>query len=371
MNFLQVSALWGLLAFSVPVLIHFLSTSKRTKIPFGTISFLQTVNTTSSRSLQLSQIPLLISRILFISAICFLMAKPYQNKPNGGREYWVEDQIINSKEYQSIVSQLPNNQEINIFSLVSDSTENSVFFRSAWQMISHLNKSPDSISVYSLSELKTFKGSPVPLSSKINWMAIPQDEHTIQTEKGYEVISTNQSTRFILDDENNYTGQLIFFQGDSSSQIKEVIDYLREFLPYSINWTDDIDQADWIIESSENIIENHTKPTVIFSPTNESISIERCGLSKYIIRGQITIENMMNSNLPVFLASLFNQNYVETARYDHRQIQPLQFSNLFESDILKDNNTGRHELSPLWYLILIPILFLERTLSLKSKGKSI
>jgi hypothetical protein len=376
MTFLQSSALWGLLALALPVLIHFLSSNKRTKIPLGTIRFLETASTTSSRSLQLSQIPLLLSRILLLTTICLIMAKPAFNVNKSGLQYWVEDRIVNNEDYQSILSQLSPAEDLNIFSFTSDSTEYSIFFRSGWQMIEHLNHSKDSITVYSLSELRNFKGSPIPISSRLNWITLPQDEVVNSTDKGYQIISNHQNTRFIKSEQSiaeiQSKGILNICNQDSSEHIKNLIENLSEYLPYSINWTVKEDQADWVILSSTRQAGQTSKPTLIYRPSGESLSIKKLAKDHYSIFGAMDIEQIMSSNLPVLIASILNQNYVESDKYDHRQINPLHFSTMYEAQKVKaDSADNNEEIPRRWYLILIPLLFLERTLSLMGKRKSI
>jgi hypothetical protein len=304
------------------------------------------------------------------------MAKPAYNVKKSGFQYWVEDRIVNNQDYQSILSQLPPIEDLHIFSFTSDSSEHATFFRSGWQMIEHLNIANDSVNVYSLSELRNFSGKPQPISSQINWITLPQNEKITSTEKGYQIISNNQNTRFINSDETNEEikskGILNICNQDSSEHLKTLIGNLSEYLPYSLNWTVSEGQADWVIVSSVDEAEQKSKPTLLYTPSEESLSIKRSGKDQYSISGAMDIEQIMSSNLPVYIASILNQSYVESDKYDHRQINPLQFSTIYKAQKTKEDSADNNEEIPrMWYLILLPLLFLERGLSLMGKRKSI
>jgi len=77
LNFLAPSLLWGLLAISLPIIIHFYSRFKATNIEFSTIQFIKKLKTTSIRRLRIKEFLLMLIRILIISTIVIMFSQPY------------------------------------------------------------------------------------------------------------------------------------------------------------------------------------------------------------------------------------------------------------------------------------------------------
>ena len=79
MNFLAPSLLWGLFAISLPIIIHFYSRFKATKIEFSTVQFIKQLKTTSIRRLRIKEFLLMLIRILIITAIVIMVSQPFTN----------------------------------------------------------------------------------------------------------------------------------------------------------------------------------------------------------------------------------------------------------------------------------------------------
>lgn len=76
MTFLNPAILFGLLAASIPILLHFLNLRKLKKIEFSTLSFLKELQKTKIRRIKLKQWLLLLLRILIIISLVFAFARP-------------------------------------------------------------------------------------------------------------------------------------------------------------------------------------------------------------------------------------------------------------------------------------------------------
>ncbi|WP_296623464.1 BatA domain-containing protein [Marivirga sp.] len=68
-------ALWGLTALAIPILIHLWSKNKTKEIEFGSIRFLRESSTLQSRKITLSDIPLLLVRLMILIFVVALLAK--------------------------------------------------------------------------------------------------------------------------------------------------------------------------------------------------------------------------------------------------------------------------------------------------------
>ncbi|MBI9071288.1 MAG: BatA domain-containing protein [Melioribacteraceae bacterium] len=76
MTFLNPAMLFGLLAASIPILLHLLNLRKLKKIEFSTVAFLKELQKTKIRKVKIKQIILLILRILIILSLVFAFARP-------------------------------------------------------------------------------------------------------------------------------------------------------------------------------------------------------------------------------------------------------------------------------------------------------
>src|SRR4030066_1542341 len=76
MTFLNPAVLFGLLAASIPILIHLFNLRKLKKIEFSTLSFLKELQKNKIRKVKLKQWLLLALRVLIILGIVFAFARP-------------------------------------------------------------------------------------------------------------------------------------------------------------------------------------------------------------------------------------------------------------------------------------------------------
>jgi len=79
LNFLSPLFLWGLIAISLPVIIHFYSRFKATNVEFSTVQFIKKLKATSIRRLQIKQLLLMLLRVLIITAIVLMFSQPFTN----------------------------------------------------------------------------------------------------------------------------------------------------------------------------------------------------------------------------------------------------------------------------------------------------
>ncbi len=84
MNFLYPTFLFGLLAVSIPILIHLFNLQKPRKVLFPNVRFLRQVQQSTSNKLKLKHLLILASRILFLVFLVFCFAQPFIiNKDSG------------------------------------------------------------------------------------------------------------------------------------------------------------------------------------------------------------------------------------------------------------------------------------------------
>ncbi|HEY3252232.1 MAG TPA: BatA domain-containing protein, partial [Ignavibacteria bacterium] len=77
MTFINPAILWGLLAVSIPILIHIFNLKKTRKIEFSTLMFLKEIQETKQKRIKLKQLLILLCRIAFIILIVMAFAGPF------------------------------------------------------------------------------------------------------------------------------------------------------------------------------------------------------------------------------------------------------------------------------------------------------
>ena len=83
MQFLFPTFLWGLLASSIPVIIHLFNFRRTKKVLFTNVAFLKAVNTTTSSFRRLKHLLIMAARMAFIAALVLAFAQPFLPSKSG------------------------------------------------------------------------------------------------------------------------------------------------------------------------------------------------------------------------------------------------------------------------------------------------
>lgn len=111
MSFLYPNILWGLLAVSIPVIIHLFNFRKFRKVYFTNVRFLEELKQQTRRQSKLRHLLVMISRMIAIAALIFAFAQPYipndQNLSTADAVSQVNIYIDNSFSMESLSSAGP------------------------------------------------------------------------------------------------------------------------------------------------------------------------------------------------------------------------------------------------------------------------
>src|SRR5574342_456428 len=77
MTFVNPAILWGLLAVSIPIIIHIVNIKNTRKIEFSTLMFLKEIQETKQKRIRLKQLLILLCRLAFIILIVMAFAGPF------------------------------------------------------------------------------------------------------------------------------------------------------------------------------------------------------------------------------------------------------------------------------------------------------
>lgn len=85
MNFLYPPFLFGLLAMTIPVVVHFFNFRRTKRVFFTNVAFLKQVNTTTSSFRRLKHLLIMAARMLFLGSLALAFAQPFfPSKNNAG-----------------------------------------------------------------------------------------------------------------------------------------------------------------------------------------------------------------------------------------------------------------------------------------------
>ncbi len=380
-------ALWGLLGLVIPIFIHLFSKKERNVVHFGSLKFLQSFDSESARSIQLSRLLLLLLRLIFIGLLCFLMTRPLVRQNEKSNLYWIESELQLS-DYKNVMHpELIENDDVMRFTFDQKNTDNSQYFHSAWSFIDYLNGQEDSSTVYGFSLLSNFKGPVIPLMPHVKWQYLPkkqiQNKSELINRRNFSTEWSVVSDSYRTDVTSNIINDIpdgpltppikIKLIGDSENKyaeiIKTVIDLTGFYLPYNIEWTNENDEQWTIIigDSWSELPENFIQ----WSPSSELLKIDYYSKSQAFLCGQINKEEILRTNLPVVLASMLNKYFTGIDHLDDRILHPDYMKRTEDRNTIKRWNTkrGQKSLATFWWLILVPVLLVERILSYRSNLK--
>jgi hypothetical protein len=78
MTFLNPAILWGLLAVSIPIIIHIFNLKKTKKIEFSTLMFLKEIQQSKYKKIKLKQLLILLCRIAMIILLVMAFSRPFE-----------------------------------------------------------------------------------------------------------------------------------------------------------------------------------------------------------------------------------------------------------------------------------------------------
>ena len=77
MSFVYPQFLWGLLALSIPVIIHLFNFRRTRRVYFSNTAFLKNVKEATTSKLKVKHLLVLLARLLFIAFLVFTFAQPF------------------------------------------------------------------------------------------------------------------------------------------------------------------------------------------------------------------------------------------------------------------------------------------------------
>lgn len=351
MSFLNPIAFWGLLSLIIPLVIHLLSKRQKNTIYFGSNLFLEETETTSARSFQLSDLPLLLIRLLMLGGLVLAIAQLVKPDDSINKIIYIEDALVQSEDYNSILTSIPYGEEIQHFTFSKGLSNDSIkVFPSAYTLIHHLNKSADSITVLTYSLSKYFIGSQVSLNKNINWEIIPRkelvsEEKINKTPLPIEIISSAKSSK-------------------NARELKTVINSIAGYLPFEINYSK---SEEWKI-MIDTISKDGAENQISWNTNSSNFSFGK-GIDEYVMKGELSKKAMLSTDFPLKLTQAFLVSRTLTDE-DLKVFDPTSTAQIDGDQTLKAEIPTRHNsLSKYLWLLVVLLLLAERYYSLSRTSK--
>lgn len=353
MSFLNPIAFWGLLALLIPFVIHLLSKKQKNKIYFGSNRFLADKETTSARSIQLSDLNLLLVRLLFLGSLIFAIADLSQIDKETKKVIYIQKSLEEDGDHNSILSQINPSIEKKYFSYERSESGNDVeYYPSAYTFLHKLNQSKDSITVLTNSLQHDFIGEQIAPNKNINWKILPTKETNL-----IETINKDLLTIEIINSEKS---------AKHKDEFKKVIASLTEFFPFEIKYKVD---GEWKIMIDTLLNENN--PNSIYWDTDHpSFSLQKY-FDAFQMKGSLSKEAFLSSNFPLELTQILINSRIQTSVDDTKIFDPTTIAVNDQSQILKAESPKNYisKSNYLWLLAIV-IILIERYLSLRVRSRS-
>jgi len=195
---------------SIPIAIHLWNRKSGRVIKVGSVRFLHASESSSYSSLRLTEVMLLLLRILLIFLLSLIMSGAYYLSSNSNIDYktiLIDQKLKNEGEYVSLFDSLAQYESHDLNTYVD------TLPLDYWQIIKALgDRSGEEFVVYSSNPLHLFKGKKVMLPRNVKWIYLPLNNKT-----------------FIVGAQRFSTDSVLVILGNSNSEVLKIDKYKRHY----------------------------------------------------------------------------------------------------------------------------------------------
>ncbi len=430
MPFAHPSYLWALLGLLVPIAIHLWSKKEAKTIKIGSVQWLSESKSKQSSSIQLNEWWLLVLRIVIISLLVLLMAKPqwHSKVSNTSLTYIIEPELIQHTDFMSRFNEINDDQEIRLLhkGLPLEENEQDItaqhFLPDYWALASEMDAlQTDSIVVFTKGLAKGLKGARPETKHKMHWVvidsALAKETPLLAYKKknGLQLFTgksspfdTKVSKKYIkLDDDfalsNN--GDSLVIAG--KNPVEKIPVYVQNPVKIALYYTDSLQKDKSYVEAALKAISIYSnreiqvessldtevvsnkevdamiwlsakpapktaKKLLVFKEDALSKSMIITGVAEhtYYLTKRITSENAVTERLTEQLLQMLDINgEVEKfiAEVDRRSVTATELETTYTPSKRKQKQLAGQNVNPYLWLILLVLLLVERFVAYKRK----
>lgn len=181
MSFVNPTYLWAFLGLLVPIAIHFWSNKEGKIIKIGSVKFIEASDSAKSRSIKLNEYLLLFLRLLLLSFLVLILAKPElkQNSKKTTLTYLIEPNLLENNAIQSVVDSVKSDIEVRVFTNKFpeldrfDIEDNNAIKTNYWQLAQQVDElQTDSVVVFTSGKITNLKGKRPTINKPIKWIVL-------------------------------------------------------------------------------------------------------------------------------------------------------------------------------------------------------
>ncbi|WP_339656459.1 BatA domain-containing protein [uncultured Maribacter sp.] len=423
MSFAHPLYLWALLGLLLPIAIHLWSKKEAKTIKIGSVQLLSESKSKQSSSIQLNEFWLLLIRMLIISVLTLILAKPKWNKriDNSLLTYLVEPELSQNKNFMARLDNLRDGQEIRLFQKgfpiwenYSDHIENKAI-PDYWSLASETDiLKTDSIVVFTKGYAKGVKGSRPETNHPIKWVVIDspqtvdkpliayQNEKDVQLfsavgtsnkvevssrfiEVGSEYVLNSEGDSLIITDKK-ITGkvpivvlkpiEIAIFYADSLVKDKKYFEAafatLAQYLNREIKVQSNLDtfvpkkkKYDLTVWLSEKPVPRFYQKLLVYKKDSESNYLIKQSsiVNTYVLTKRINAENAVEQRLVENVLDILDVNNELdelVSEADIRRVTETDLQTNFKTSTAKIPQLGSFNLLPYLWVLLFALLIVER-----------
>jgi hypothetical protein len=423
MSFAHPLYLWTLLGLLVPIAIHLWSKKEAKTIKIGSVQLLSESTSKQSSSIQLNEFWLLLLRMLIVSLLSMILAKPQWNSKdeNSSLTYVVEPLLTQNKDFMSRLDSLAEGQEIRLlekdFPILEygskDEKANKLI--DYWSLASEMNfLKTDSIVVFTNGYAKGLRGSRPETSHDVKWIIVEAAQKAekplvaYRKEKNLQLYSSvSNSFQTDISSKNISLGSeyalnlegdsLLIVNQNSLSKVQVVVQEpieislyyadslvkdkrylevafatLSQYLDRKINvdsksdsLATETEQAELTIWLSEKSMPSSFKKLISFKKDSIAESLIENGLESdtYFLTKRINAENAVEQRLVENLLDILEVNKeleVLLAEVDFRSVSETELQTNFKATDKRNPQLGSFAVSPYLWAALFILLLVER-----------
>ncbi len=179
MIFQNPTYLWGFLALTIPLAIHFLNRGEVKVIKVGSIKLLKEYETARTKNIRLNEYVLLALRLLALTLVVLLMAQPQitHNPSNTPLTFLIEPSLATHDMLKSLRDKIPDGAELKLlsdgFPEIEEGTDINMGKPNYWQLMQDMEKIPtDSIVIFAKGLIESVKGMRPKTTINSNWIFV-------------------------------------------------------------------------------------------------------------------------------------------------------------------------------------------------------
>ena len=366
MDILNPSAFWGLIVLLVPTIVLLLSKKKQDLVNFPSLQFLTESESKSARSIFPTQWLLWLLRVVLISLLVLLLARPIFDSSSNDKKVYIEKEVFEDESFASVLSSLDSEVEV-------------VEPESLWILAEKLSASADSSIVYTRNYAKDFIGKPVELGSHVSWLIVPNaasseilDTAEINSEAfETEIVTgelglkwTSNKLESTINFADNPTSIKIISSSKSEKSKEKLTSILNAYskvLPLTIDFGKE--SSEWLI-TIDTLLAKKGQKLLEWDYLEGPLGLEEVGPDYNRMKGELSAENLEGSDFALQLAHLLVADKMGLDSLD-RRINPAPIQKIAEA---RQASMDKSERKYYWWSLILVLVLMERWYSRKLTG---